>query len=551
MEERLVNAGGGRRSGLIVLFALLTPVLLAICFVPWLRTQDGPLHILNAHLMVELINPDSPFHEFYFISWAPTPYWTVHLLLSGLMTFLPETAADRILMLLTTVGISCAIVWLRVRVAGWSGMIIVAPLAVIIPLNFLWLLGLYGFLAGVGLLVLTAGFWWAGRDEMRPGRVLALIGLITLGYLTHLVSFGLTVFSLVVLALATPSNNWRTRIKTTAITVLPAAALVISYRAMMRAGGELHVRWSGLEDFLSPWAWVNYASQLNLLGLRLTNDTLPFLDSNSNLFYLLSPSFLVTASMLLLIAITLFGRGERQRLRSRRGWLIISAILAAGALFGPGNFGAAHGGILRERLLLISMAAAIPALALDTKRVAVRAAGAALMLAAVLQVAYFWEYALYSNRVVGEFMGAKPYVGTQQRVQTCQVSFDLRFRAYPLQNLPNAFGIGTQNFIWNNYAPCLYYFPIQFRDDAFRRYAWDLTFKGLMPLENPRENRQEMVWQWEELLGETHTKIDTLVVVGSDASVESINAQWYGSKPVFDSGRIRIYRPAALTRARK
>jgi hypothetical protein len=551
MQDRDTQADAARRWGLIAFSALAAPVLIALCFVPWVRTQDGPLHLLNAHLMVELVKPDSPFHEFYFISWAPTPYWTLHLLLSGLMTFLPESVADRILMLLTTLGISCTLVWLRARVAGWSGMIIVAPLAILIPLNFLWLLGLYGFLLGVGMFLITLTYWWAGRDEMRARWVLILIGLVILGYLTHLVSFGLTVFGIVVLALTTPTDNWPRRIKTTAIILLPAVALVLIYRAMMRAGGDLQVLWVGMRDFLSPGAWMDYAYHIDLLGLRQTGNTFPFIDSSSGLLGLLSPTFLVMVSMLLLIAITLFGGSERRIVKTRRGWLIISAILTVGALFGPSHFGAAHGGILRERLLLIGLAAAIPALALDTKRFAVRAAGAALMLAAALQVAYFWEYALYSNRLVGEFMEVKPYVGTQQRVQTCQVSFDLRFRAYPLQNLPNAFGIGTQNFIWNNYAPCLYYFPIQFRDEAFRRYAWNLTFKGLMPLENPRENRQQIVEQWEALLGETHTKIDTLVVVGSNPSVENVNAQWYGSQPVFDSGRIRIFRPVSLTSIEK
>jgi hypothetical protein len=451
-------------------------------------------------------------------------------------------------MLLTTAGITSAIVWLRARVAGWSGMIIVAPLAVLIPLNYLWLLGLYGFLLGVGMFLITLAYWWAGRDEMSAGRILSLIGLLTLGYLTHLVSFGLTILSIVVLALATPTDNWPKRIKTTAIILLPAVALLLTYRAMMRAGGDLHVLWFGMRDFLSPGSWIDYAYQLDLLGLRQTGHVLPFLDSSPGPLGLLSPSLLVVVSLLLLVAITLFGGSERQILKSRRGWLIISGILTAGALFGPSHFGAAHGGILRERLLLIGLAAAIPALTLDTKRFAVRVAGAMLVLAAALQIAFFWEYALYSNRLVSEFMEAKPHVGTQQRVQTCQVSFDSRFRAYPLQNLPNAFGIGTQNFIWNNYAPCLYYFPIQFRDEAFRRYAWDLTFKGLMPLENPRENSRQIVEQWEALLGETHTKIDTLVVVGSNPSVENVNSQWYDSRPVFDGGRIRIFRPVSLSR---
>ncbi|MEK6302059.1 MAG: hypothetical protein AABO41_15220 [Acidobacteriota bacterium] len=45
--------------------ALAAPVLIAIWFVPWFVTQDGPRHVYNAHILSALSNEQSPFKDFY------------------------------------------------------------------------------------------------------------------------------------------------------------------------------------------------------------------------------------------------------------------------------------------------------------------------------------------------------------------------------------------------------------------------------------------------------------------------------------------------------
>ena len=541
---KLFNFATPRRRGLIVFGVLILPVLIAIWFVPWLVTQDGPLHLLNAHIMVELLKPQSPMGELYSVRWDPMPYWAAHMCLTGLMSLLSDRTADRILLTLTSVGLASALVWLRWRVAGWEGMAIVAPLAVILSLNMLWLLGLYSFLMGAGLMLVTLGVWWGWRDRLGPVQAFVIAMLLVIGYSSHLVSLGLTVCSLVILAVTTPGSNWLRRLLWTAASFVPLVPLAIAYRRMMEAVEAVSPSWYGLENSWSLTSWFNYARGIDFIVLRSIKNTPPFADNEADWFAYFTPTLWVTLAVVALLVITILARGD-SAVRERRGWIILSLLLFAAAWVGPDNFGGAHGGIFRERLLLMAMATSAPAFKLDSKRWSVRTCAAGLMIAAIMQLAYLWDYALFSNRVVGDFMQAKPYVGKGQRVETIQIDTGGPYRVNPVHNLSSVLGIGTDNVVWNNYGPCLYYFPVKFTDDTVSRRALDLSDVSVFRFKNPFFDEREHVQWWSELLSETHGEIDTLVVMGSNPQIDEINAQWYEREPVFQVGEVRVFRSNA------
>src|SRR5207237_1715794 len=100
------------------------------------------------------------------------------------------------------------------------------------------------------------------------------------------------------------------------------------------------------------------------------------------------------------------------------------------------------------------------------------------------------DYAIYSNRVVTDFMQAKPFVGTSQRVETIQIDTEGPYRPNPRHNLSCLLGIGTNNIVWNNYGPCLYYFPVRFTDEAAAYRALQLRDVGVFHFKNGDERRQ-------------------------------------------------------------
>jgi hypothetical protein len=227
--------------------------------------------------------------------------------------------------------------------------------------------------------------------------------------------------------------------------------------------------------------------------------------------------------------------------QARVVWIILPLLLILMAYLAPDSFGDPHGGILRERVLLLGVAALVPGLKIDAKQWGGRLAAAGFMLAAIVQVGYVWEYGLSSNQIVSDFMRAKPYVGTGQRVEILRVNVESRFRANPIHNLSNMLGIGTGNVVWNNYGPSLYYFPIKFKDDSIGQRARSLSDVSMFEYNNPRVDINEHLEYWSDMLDENHDKIDALVVWGSAPTLDAANAQWYGPGPIFDSGKTRVF----------
>jgi hypothetical protein len=546
MKSKTANRLKNNR-GLVVFGLLALAVMTAIWCVPWFVSQDGPLHLYNAHIMIELLKSESPLQEIYTIRWTPLPYWGAHITLTALMSFLSDRIADKVMLTLTSIGFAGSILWLRWRVAGSEGMAIAAPLAVLISLNVLWLLGLYSFLLGSSLFIITLGVWWSGRESMGAKHALIIAGLLVVGYFTHLISLALTVIALIILALITPGAVWLRRAAWTAASLLPILPLAAIYKGMMQSNGEVRASWGGITNFFSPWQWLNYSSGVDFLSLRAERYNFPFVEGHSKWFVLVSPYVWGIVALVILETVTIFTRSSASdsSAQARRVWIILPLILIMGAYLAPDSFGDAHGGILRERLLLLGIAALVAGLKINTNRSSVKLAGAALMLAAVMQIGFVWEYGLSSNKIVSDFMRAKPHVGTGQRVELLRVNVVSRFRANPIHNLSNMLGIGTGNIVWNNYGPSLYYFPIKFKDDALGQRARSLSDVSQFENNNPRVDIVEHIAYWSDMLEENHDRIDALVVWGTDPALDAANARWYGPQPVFDSGKTRVFQSLA------
>ena len=85
--------------------------------------------------------------------------------------------------------------------------LVILLLAALVALNFLWLMGFTSFLLGCALFPITLGVWWGGRAELKVPRLAALSLLLVLGYFAHLVSLGLTVLALGLLAILAPVHG--------------------------------------------------------------------------------------------------------------------------------------------------------------------------------------------------------------------------------------------------------------------------------------------------------------------------------------------------------
>jgi hypothetical protein len=528
-----------RRRGLAALVLALLPAVAAIWAVPGFVTQDGPAHLYNAHILVASLGPASPFRDVFAVRWQPLPNWAGHLMLMGLMTIVPPRAADRALMTVTLVGLSAAIVWLRWRVAGWRGMPQAAALAVVLGLNVTWLFGFYSFLLGACLFPITLGVWWEGRERMGSGRALAVGGLCVLGYFCHLVSLGLTAVGLIVLAATTPGPLRRRRLAWTAASLAPVLPLALVYRRLTAAGGAMQPEWGVLAH---PGSWRAWVAQLGWadpisLGSKLI---VPFSEGRSPWAIVLAPVSWLAVALALLVFQTLRPARDAAgapRLRRRRGWAVLAALLLLGGLLGPDSFGRDHGHYLPQRVALLGLVALVPWLDFGVARWPGRLAGLALAAAVVGQSAFVWDYAVRSDRRAAALLRAGPVVGRDQRVGTLLVGIRGGYRSNPLLHVDNLLGVGTGNVLWSNYETRFYYFPVQVRPEV--RHPPALEFETVAILDGP-DNASPRADRWGRLLANHRDQIDVLVVWGSDPALDALNDRWF--RTVYREDPVRVLR---------
>ena len=545
--------------GFLALALALAVPLSAIWAVPWFVTQDGPAHVYNAQLLAQSFDPNSPSRLVYSIAWKPIPNWAGHLILAGLLTQFPAWIADRIMTTITLAGLATATLWLRWRVCGGKGLVLAALLSALLAMNMAWLLGFTSFLIGSCLFPITLGIWWQGRYRLSFGRIAALAFLLCLGYFCHLVSLGLTVVGLIVLAVTGPVQDgceqpWRyrtARLLRTSISFAPLLILGCLYLQAATRSGPIQPVWENLWG--ARLGWVDPIT----LAVK---EGLPFTSRVNRAFAVFAPAVWLSVALVLWWYTRMTGReapGRRHRadnpaaqeaiktqnsVDDRQGWLLLAGLLLLGGIIGPDSFGLAHGEFLPQRLLLLGFIALVPVFDADLNRWPGRCVFAAITLAVTLQAAIVWDYALYSDATAGQMIRAGKLVGRDQRIITLLVSSKGRFRANPLLHAENWLGVDTGNVVWNNYEARHYYFPVQFRPEIQRPDSGMLEWISIHDDPNDKKDRAARLRDWEELLSSHARLVDVVLFWKSDRELEAITKRWFDLEQ--QTGDVRIFRRA-------
>jgi hypothetical protein len=527
-------------SGLPIFVAALLSALGAIWLPDWVVTQDNPAHLYNAHIISRSWDPQSPFRHYYRVNWAPLPNWAGHCLDVVVLSILPARLAEKMTMSVTLTGFATSIIWLRRRVVGWQGMPLAALLAMLLALNMLWLVGFTSFLLGSCLFVITLGVWWDGRDTLRFWRVAALAALISLGYLSHLVSLGLTVVGLVLLAVSIRRPDRVLRLSRTAVSLLPLIPLGLLYLGLAPSGARMAPGWSYLSHPFSVRSWLQQIMWADPLSLV----------SRGRLFSQGGSPWMWGGLVPVLLALAVLAIGMFAGLKSIRdqrwpglmggddrfAWVVLATVLVTGGLFGPDVLG--DGSSLSQRVVLLGLVAAVPVLGFRSAGWGKRACTGALAVALALQSVVLWHYALYCDANVGNLMCVRQAAGEGRRLGTLLNHVRPPFRANPLLHADMMLGIGTGNIIWNNYETLFSYFPVHFREGIKHPPVAVMDEFGLDD-DNPafQELRRQ---RWDDLLLRHHAEIDELLVWGYDPWLDAVSDRWY--QTVFQTGEVRLQR---------
>jgi len=543
LAQPIDGSSHGGSWALAIFCASLAPAVAAIWTVGWFVPQDAPAHVYNAQILAWSFDPASPFRDVYTVRWQPIPNWAGPLSLAGLVAIFPAWVADRIMTSLTLAAFAGAVFWLRWQLAGGRGLHAAALLSSLLAMNMAWLFGFASFMLGACLFPITLGIWWTARDHLSRARLVVLAALLTLGYFCHLVSLGLTVLGLIVLAVAGPvrdgeQSRWRARLARlvrTSNAFIPVAVLGVYYLSMAQQRGKMAPEWRDMSNPWSPRAWVARLEWADPLSLAI-RDGVPWTDRYG-------PEYVVFAPVVwLCLAIILWWYGKIsagssvQNCNDRMAWFPLAALLLIGGVAGPDSLGAAHGEFLPQRVVLLGLVALVPIFDVELSRWSGRGATAALAAAVILQSAIVWDYAFYSDRSAGQIIRAREAVGRHQRIATLLVATRSRFRPNPLLHAEDWLGVDTGNVVWNNYETLHYYFPVHFRAGIDRPHPGDLEWVSLHDDPGEAGKRRNA---WEQILSQHADSIDVVVVWKSDPALDEITGRWFDR--VLRRGDIQIF----------
>jgi hypothetical protein len=136
LHARLRNRENLFLTALIIIY--LTPIW-AFKYFP---SQDGPAHINNANIIREY-HERALFREYYVLNKDPVPNWFGHLVLAGLMYFMPALVAEKVLLSGYVILLPISVRYVLCAIRPDAGFLTVLTFPFVY--NFLLHMGFYNF----------------------------------------------------------------------------------------------------------------------------------------------------------------------------------------------------------------------------------------------------------------------------------------------------------------------------------------------------------------------------------------------------------------------
>ncbi len=523
-------------------------LLIIFCCAPlwsveYFINQDGSAHLYSSHIMLELLKGNPIFGEIFAFNSISIPNSSGHWLMVLLLNFFPPIVVTKIIVTLTFAGFVASIGWLRLKTVGVEGLKTSFLIGAAIGFNWLWLCGFYNFLIGVCCFVFTVGLIFNWRDKMNVWRTVILALLFLLGYFSHIISFVILAGSVFLLLFSGEKSKIKRNLLCFFAALLPILPLVIMYKTLSASGGGFFPVWRNLENPFSPLSWLLQMRTADPFIL-MSRKSFPFIAENSNYFAVFTPLLWIFAALFSLTIASFFGK-NKTNLYSRTNliFVFLFVICVLAAMFAPDDFGLKNGSILRERLLICGLIFFVPLFRAQNSLRLKRFAQACLIFVVIFQTAALWEYSLQTNAQAKEFLSAQNSILPDDRVASViLIENDLRFNSTPTAMINNYFGFEKNRIVWDNYEIGHYLFPVVAANAADKEFVFDLIRFNAFSPNNPKQNFDEKLTNLDSFLSENNHKIRTIILWGKDVRVEAVLNRWFDAQPVFENGRVRVFR---------
>jgi hypothetical protein len=189
--------------------------------------QDMPNHLARGVIMADLLfHHGAQFGSTYSLQLAPVPYVLHDLLLAACVEVFGSHAGSVVFAAIAFFALPCALLYyLHAAKLAPRARVLVALISLFLATDFFFLMGFMGFRLALALVVVSLGLAQKLRREWSTGAYGAYLGVLVIGYLTHLTA---PVFLAGVLAVSTPVRLLlrSTSLRREVALVLPVFALL-------------------------------------------------------------------------------------------------------------------------------------------------------------------------------------------------------------------------------------------------------------------------------------------------------------------------------------
>ena len=524
--------------------------LVVICTSPvwgvtYFVNQDGSGHLQTASLMGQLLAGNEATAAFYKFNSLSVPNSSGHWVLLFLLQFFSAFTVTKIFVTLSFALFVAGTGWLRVQIVGPKGIKTSLLIGAAMGFNWLWLVGFYNFMIGVIGLMFVLGYFYRRRERIGFVDTVLLSLLLTLVYLSHIVTFLVLAGSIYSIILFTPDVRKARTTLLASIAMLPGIALALKFKSISEASGFSPV-WRALDNAYSPASWVHQIRVVDPF-IIISRKTLPFVAETSGRFAVFTPLlWLFIAFSCLAAASFVYYRTHRGGLEPLYAFLVLVVGALLLALFGPDDFNLTNGGVLRERFFICGLLFCVPLFRTESSVWLKRIAQFCLVFIVAFQTLAVWEYAINSDKQVSVFMSASELLRRSPASATITIKDgSLRFHADPIPQLNCYNGIGTNNIVWDNYEFGHYLFPLITRNPEDREFIHEFTRSQYVGVDDP----DDAFGSYDVKLGLINSslafyngRIETIALWGRDARVETVLNRWFEAEPYFERDKLRLFR---------
>ncbi len=174
------------RENLLLLILILVH-LVPVWILQYFPSQDGPVHIENANIILNYFHPEeSILREYYVFNTHLEPTWLGHFVLASLLYLLPILTAEKIFLSGYIILLPLSIRYALRGIRPDSGFLafLMFPFIFNYPLH----MGFYSFSYSLPVFFFLVGYWIRRREQLTLPETVRLAFLSLLLYFCHIVS---------------------------------------------------------------------------------------------------------------------------------------------------------------------------------------------------------------------------------------------------------------------------------------------------------------------------------------------------------------------------